>query len=150
MFFKMQNMLVGERLRIFRVKNTFFQNQELSFLYQIWLVFDQKHFDFSWVRNGISAGHSEPWLPSGYTKSGFMQWKKSVFFSKFEKTENCFVILVAGVSWVIVTAGVNRKGGKKLNNIIWPLALTSIKKSIKNRDSCGNFTTLITWDRTFL
>ena len=76
--------------------------------------------------------------------------KKTSFFSKFEKTENCFVILVASVWWLFVTAGVNRKGEKKLNHIMGPLALTSIKKPNKNRDLCGNFTIWITSDETFL
>ena len=132
MFFIMQNMLVGERLRIFRVKNTFFQNQKLSVFHRIWLVFGQWHFDFWWVRDGISARHSEPWLLSGYMNSGLIQWKKKLHFSQnLKKTENCFVILVESVWWVIVTAGVNQKGGKKLNNTMWPLALTSIKNRSK-------------------
>ena len=85
MFFKMQNMFVGERLRIFRVKKTFFQNQELSVFHQIWLVFGHWHFDFWWVRDGISAEHSDTWLLSGYIKSGWFQWKKNFIFLKIWK-----------------------------------------------------------------
>ena len=85
MFFIMQNMLVGERLRIFRVKNTFFQNQKLSVFHRIWLVFGQWHFDFWWVRGGISAEHSDTWLLSGYIKSGWFQWKKNFIFLKIWK-----------------------------------------------------------------
>ena len=114
MFFVMQNMFVGERLRIFRVKNTFFQNQELSVFHRILLVFSQWHFDFWSVRDGISTGHSEPWLLSGYIKSGLIQWKKNFIFLKIWKNQKLLCNLGSKCLVVVCDCWGQSKGWKKV------------------------------------
>ena len=150
MFFKMQNMLTGGRLRIFRRKNTFFRSREIHTFHQICIVFRKRDHDFPWLWDGIEARQSQRSLPRGTIKSGVIRWEKKLYFSLYQKNEIFVVNWVASVYWVAVTARVNRDGGKNLNNVIEPSSLESWKKPIENHDLCSNYTSVFTRVRKIL
>ena len=151
MFLKMQNIFFWERLRIFRGKKTFFWNLELTLFFTkfgLFLAIETAIFH----GYGMESMHGIPSHDHPAIKSN-LAWcvrKKHWFFSMFDNIEIFFVNWVASMFQVDVTAGVTWIGGKKLNNIIRPWALISIRKPIKDRDVWADFTLVTIWGGEFL